>query len=66
MSLIVDGFLAENHDISNNELGLLAEFASGYLTNKQIETVGGINRMKCRVLMAVGYTHTHVSKLKVS
>ena len=51
--------------LSDAELKLLAEFASGYLTNVVVESAGGLENMKCHALLPVEYTHSQVTKHKV-
>lgn len=43
--------------LSDTELGMIAEFAAGYLTNELTDDVKGIQNLKCRVLLPISYSH---------
>ena len=51
--------------LTDTELYLLSEYASGILTNTLIEHTDGLSTMNCHVLLPVNYTNSHISIHKV-
>ncbi|XP_067948551.1 uncharacterized protein [Watersipora subatra] len=54
----------EQETLPHSDLALLAEYASGQLTNKLAEAISG-QQMKCNVLLPLNYTNVHITSRMV-